>query len=142
MLCETRIDTDDQAEVTLPTKQEDVDALWSQARSELRVSPEKLKEKRSPETKRNDGEYSFSVLHFYLQPFPPWGFLPHHSYAHPYVPLLATVRFVCGSLPYPLPPHSSRLHSTPLCTLFASLTAHIANNQRTEHSEQTSSSSS
>lgn len=44
-----------QAEVALPTKQEDVDALWSQARSELRVPAEKLKEKRSPETKRNDG---------------------------------------------------------------------------------------
>jgi hypothetical protein len=71
MLCETRIDTDDQAEVTLPTKQEDVDALWSQARSELRVPPEKLKEKRSPETKRNDGEYFSSVPHFYLPPFSP-----------------------------------------------------------------------
>ena len=62
--------TDDQAEVTLPTKQEDVDALWSQARSELRVPPEKLKEKRSPETKRNDGEYLFSCLLLFSLPLP------------------------------------------------------------------------
>lgn len=42
--------------MALPTKQEDVDALWSQARAELRVPAEEKKEKRSPETKRNDGE--------------------------------------------------------------------------------------
>lgn len=42
--------------MALPTKQEDVDALWAQARSELRVPAVIQKEKRSPETKRNDGK--------------------------------------------------------------------------------------
>ena len=49
-------DGKEMAEVALPTKEEDVEALWQQARSELRVPAKEVREKRSPETKRSDGE--------------------------------------------------------------------------------------
>jgi chitin synthase len=48
-----------QAEVALPTKEEDVEALWQQARQELRVPVEEEKEKRSAETKRSDEDKVF-----------------------------------------------------------------------------------
>lgn len=48
-------DGKEMAEVALPTKQEDVEALWQQARQELRVPVKEKAEKRSPETKRADG---------------------------------------------------------------------------------------
>lgn len=48
-------DGKEMAEVALPTKQEDVEALWQQARQELRVPVKEKTEKRSPETKRADG---------------------------------------------------------------------------------------
>jgi chitin synthase len=44
------------AEVAMPTRQEDVDALWGQARQELRVPEKEVREKRSAETKRSDRE--------------------------------------------------------------------------------------
>ena len=40
----------------MPAQQEDVEALWQQARQELRVPAKEVHEKRSPETKRNDGK--------------------------------------------------------------------------------------
>jgi chitin synthase len=49
-------DGKEMAEVALVTKQEDVEALWQQAKQELRVPVKEVKEKRSPETKRADGE--------------------------------------------------------------------------------------
>lgn len=52
-------DGKEMAEVALPTKQEDVENLWSQARAELRVPAEEKKEKRSPETKRQDDDRTF-----------------------------------------------------------------------------------
>lgn len=51
--------TNTQAEVALPTKEEDVEALWQQARQELRVPVEEKKEKRSAETKRSDEDKVF-----------------------------------------------------------------------------------
>ena len=54
-------DGKEMAEVALPTKEEDVEALWQQARNELRVPAKEVKEKRSPETKRSDGEYTFAI---------------------------------------------------------------------------------
>lgn len=47
-------DGKEMAEVAMPTRQEDVDALWSQARQELRVPEVEKREKRSAETKRAD----------------------------------------------------------------------------------------
>ncbi|EIW68279.1 hypothetical protein TREMEDRAFT_69288 [Tremella mesenterica DSM 1558] len=47
------------AEVAVPTKLEDVEALWSQARQELRVPAKEVHEKRSAETKRNDQDRTF-----------------------------------------------------------------------------------
>jgi chitin synthase len=49
-------DGKEMAEVAMPTRQEDVDALWSQARQELRVPEVEKREKRSAETKRADRE--------------------------------------------------------------------------------------
>lgn len=54
-------DGKEMAEVALPTKQEDVEALWQQARQELRVPVKEKVEKRSSETKRADGT-SYSAL--------------------------------------------------------------------------------
>lgn len=47
-------DGKEMAEVAMPTRQEDVDALWAQARQELRVPEKEVREKRSAETKRSD----------------------------------------------------------------------------------------
>lgn len=47
------------AEVALPTRQEDVEALWQQARAEMRVPAKETREKRSPETKRSDEDRTF-----------------------------------------------------------------------------------
>ena len=52
-------DGKEMAEVAVPTKQEDVEALWQQARQELRVPTKEVHEKRSPETKRNDEDRNF-----------------------------------------------------------------------------------
>jgi len=52
-------DGKEMAEVSLVTKQEDVEALWQQAKQELRVPAKEVKEKRSPETKRNDEDRTF-----------------------------------------------------------------------------------
>ena len=52
-------DGKEMAEVALPTKQEDVEALWQQARQELRVPHKETAEKRSPETKRADEDRNF-----------------------------------------------------------------------------------
>lgn len=52
-------DGKEMAEVAVPTKQEDVEALWQQARQELRVPAKEVLEKRSPETKRNDEDRNF-----------------------------------------------------------------------------------
>ncbi|AAW44688.1 hypothetical protein CNBG2250 [Cryptococcus deneoformans B-3501A] len=52
-------DGKEMAEVALPTKQEDVEALWQQARQELRVPVKEKTEKRSPETKRADEDRNF-----------------------------------------------------------------------------------
>ncbi|ODN83514.1 hypothetical protein L202_01648 [Cryptococcus amylolentus CBS 6039] len=46
-------------EVALPTKQEDVEALWQQARQELRVPVKEKEEKRSAETKQADDDRNF-----------------------------------------------------------------------------------
>lgn len=54
-------DGKEMAEVALPTKQEDVEALWQQARQELMVPVKEKAEKRSAETKRADGT-SYSAL--------------------------------------------------------------------------------
>ena len=63
-------DGKEMAEVALPTKEEDVEALWQQARSELRVPAKEVKEKRSPETKRSDGELiSEYELHLHISTF-------------------------------------------------------------------------
>lgn len=56
LLGEGQADTRVQAEVALVTKAEDVEALWQQARQELRVPAQEVHEKRSADTKRNDGE--------------------------------------------------------------------------------------
>ena len=48
--------------MAVPTKKEDVEALWQQAKQELRVPPKEVHEKRSPETKRNDGAYGLSDI--------------------------------------------------------------------------------
>ncbi|KAL1405810.1 Chitin synthase, class 2 [Vanrija albida] len=50
---------EEMAEVALPTRQEDVEALWQQARSEMRIPPKEVKEKRSAETKRSDSDRNF-----------------------------------------------------------------------------------
>nr|ODN91689.1 chitin synthase [Cryptococcus depauperatus CBS 7855] len=47
------------AEVALPTKQEDVEALWQQAKQELRIPAKEKVEKRSAETKRADEDRNF-----------------------------------------------------------------------------------
>ncbi|KAK4685344.1 chitin synthase, partial [Tremellales sp. Uapishka_1] len=47
-------DGKEMAEVAIPTKPEDMEMLWQQARQELRVPAKEVKEKRSAETKRND----------------------------------------------------------------------------------------
>ncbi|KAK8854660.1 hypothetical protein IAR55_003399 [Kwoniella newhampshirensis] len=47
------------AEVALPTKQEDVEALWQQARQELRVPVKEKVEKRDATTKRADDDRRF-----------------------------------------------------------------------------------
>lgn len=52
-------DGKEMAEVAMPTRQEDVDALWAQARQELRVPEVEKKEKRSAETKRSDQDRTF-----------------------------------------------------------------------------------
>ncbi|WVW85478.1 hypothetical protein I302_107516 [Kwoniella bestiolae CBS 10118] len=52
-------DGKEMAEVALPTKQEDVEALWQQARAELRVPATEKAEKRSAETKRADQDRNF-----------------------------------------------------------------------------------
>jgi len=52
-------DANGQAEVALPTKEEDVEALWQQARTELRVPFEEKREKRSAEVKRSDEDRVF-----------------------------------------------------------------------------------
>ncbi|WVO21516.1 uncharacterized protein IAS62_002825 [Cryptococcus decagattii] len=52
-------DGKEMAEVALPTKQEDVEALWQQARQELRVPVKEKAEKRSAETKRADEDRNF-----------------------------------------------------------------------------------
>jgi chitin synthase len=52
-------DGQEMAEVALPTKQEDVENLWQQARQELRVPFKEKSEKRSPETKRADEDRNF-----------------------------------------------------------------------------------
>ncbi|WVF67538.1 hypothetical protein IAT40_002294 [Kwoniella sp. CBS 6097] len=52
-------DGKEMAEVALPTKQEDVEALWQQARQELRVPAKEKAEKRSAETKRADADRNF-----------------------------------------------------------------------------------
>jgi chitin synthase len=52
-------DGKEMAEVALPTEQEDVEALWQQARAELRVPVKEKPEKRSVETKRNDTDRTF-----------------------------------------------------------------------------------
>jgi len=52
-------DGKEMAEVAMPTKQEDVEALWQQARQELRVPAKEVHEKRTPETKRNDEDRTF-----------------------------------------------------------------------------------
>ena len=49
------------AEVAMPTRQEDVDALWAQARQELRVPEKEVREKRSAETKRSDRMCTFAI---------------------------------------------------------------------------------
>ncbi|TYJ58028.1 hypothetical protein B9479_001120 [Cryptococcus floricola] len=46
-------------EVALPTKQEDVEALWQQARQELRAPVVEKEEKRSAETKQADDDRNF-----------------------------------------------------------------------------------
>lgn len=52
-------DGEEMAEVALPTRQDDVEALWQQARSEVRVPEKQIKEKRSAETKRSDSDRNF-----------------------------------------------------------------------------------
>ncbi|WVQ68402.1 uncharacterized protein L199_006610 [Kwoniella botswanensis] len=52
-------DGKEMAEVALPTKQEDVEALWQQARAELRAPAVEKPEKRSAETKRADQDRNF-----------------------------------------------------------------------------------
>ncbi|WWC71435.1 uncharacterized protein I206_105391 [Kwoniella pini CBS 10737] len=52
-------DGKEMAEVALPTKQEDVEALWQQARQELRIPAKEKIEKRSAETKRADEDRNF-----------------------------------------------------------------------------------
>lgn len=47
-------DGEEALEVALPTRQEDVEALWQQARAEMRIPPKEVKEKRDAETKRSD----------------------------------------------------------------------------------------
>jgi hypothetical protein len=39
-----------------------MDALWQQARQEMRIPAKEVREKRSPETKRNDGESEVEVV--------------------------------------------------------------------------------
>lgn len=52
-------DGEELAEVAMPTRQEDVEALWQQARSELRIPVKEVREKRSAETKRSDSDKTF-----------------------------------------------------------------------------------
>lgn len=52
-------DGEELAEVSMPTRQEDVEALWQQARSEVRVPEKQVKEKRSAETKKSDSDRNF-----------------------------------------------------------------------------------
>ncbi|WWC63440.1 uncharacterized protein I303_106042 [Kwoniella dejecticola CBS 10117] len=61
-------DGKEMAEVALPTKQEDVEALWQQARQELRVPAKEKVEKRSAETKRADEDRNFrtNVVLFFI----------------------------------------------------------------------------
>ncbi|WWC90481.1 uncharacterized protein L201_005417 [Kwoniella dendrophila CBS 6074] len=61
-------DGKEMAEVALPTKQEDVEALWQQARTELRVPVKEKPEKRSAETKRADADRNFrtNVVLFFV----------------------------------------------------------------------------
>lgn len=49
-------DGEEALEVALPTRQEDVEALWLQARSEIRIPQKEVKEKRDASTKRSDCE--------------------------------------------------------------------------------------
>lgn len=56
-------DGEEALEVALPTRQEDVEALWQQARTEMRVPQKEVHEKRDPETKRSDCECTVSPLH-------------------------------------------------------------------------------
>lgn len=55
-------DGKEMAEVAMPTRQEDVDALWAQARQELRVPEKEVREKRSAETKRSDRMCTFTLI--------------------------------------------------------------------------------
>lgn len=52
-------DGKEMAEVAMPTRQEDMDALWAQARQELRVPEKEVVEKRSADTKRSDEDRNF-----------------------------------------------------------------------------------
>ncbi|RSH88864.1 Chitin synthase, class 2 [Saitozyma podzolica] len=52
-------DGKEMAEVAIPTRQEDVEALWQQAKQELRVPAKEKREKRSAETKRTDQDRNF-----------------------------------------------------------------------------------
>ena len=57
-------DGKEMAEVAMPTRQEDVDALWAQARQELRVPEKEVREKRSAETKRSDRTFPLPLRSF------------------------------------------------------------------------------
>ncbi|KAL7422351.1 Chitin synthase, class 2 [Cryptotrichosporon argae] len=65
-----KVDKDgkEMAEVAVPTRQEDVEALWQQARSEMRVPVKEQHQKRSAETKRSDQDKTFrtNVLLLFL----------------------------------------------------------------------------
>ncbi|BEJ10899.1 hypothetical protein CspHIS471_0103210 [Cutaneotrichosporon sp. HIS471] len=52
-------DGEEALEVALPTRQEDVEALWQQARAEIRIPPKEVKEKRDATTKRSDSDRNF-----------------------------------------------------------------------------------